>query len=404
MNPDSHIPIINLPGSKSISNRLLLIKAIGDLSFKIENISDSDDTTILQKYLLEIKSGKSEIDIHHAGTNMRFLCSYLATLENKSFTLTGSERMKQRPIKDLVDALKQIEADINYIEKEGYPPLKINGKKLIENEITINANVSSQFTTSLLLIAPTFENGLKIKLSGQLVSPSYIKLTIELMRSFEIDVEWKGDEIIITKGKYKTDNLSFYNESDWSAASYFYSAMALGKIDQLELHGLNKNSLQPDSIVAKTYEQFGITTEYHENKITLHKTKCNITNFKFDFTDCPDIAQTLAITCLGLRINAELTGLQTLKIKETDRILALKTELEKFGAVVEANNNSLKLNFGSVKNENKEITIQTYNDHRMAMSFAPLQFLFPKIKIENKNVVSKSFLNFWNEASKLNLG
>ena len=400
MNPNSHISSIILPGSKSISNRLLMIKAIGQLEFEIENCSDSDDTQLLKKALEDIASGKLEINIHHAGTNMRFLCSFLSLLENKTSILTGSEHLKQRPIKDLVDALTQLGSAIEYVEKEGFPPLKITGKKLSGNQIEVNANVSSQFITSLLLIAPQFSNGLTIKLVGQLVSPSYITLTIELMKSFGIEVEWKQDTISVGPSSYQINQTSIYNESDWSAASYFYSAIALGKCESLELTGLNKQSLQPDSKVADIFLNLGVKTEFLDHKVILTKITSNSTSFKYDFTDCPDIAQTLAVTCVGLGLKAEFTGLQTLKIKETDRIVALKTELEKCEATIEITNNSLNITDFSSSDKNKTVTIQTYNDHRMAMSFAPLSFLYPNLKIDNKDVVSKSFPNFWNEFSK----
>lgn len=401
MDPKAHIPAINLPGSKSISNRLLMIKAIGALDLSIENLSDSDDTQLLQKALDQIQNGDSTIDIHHAGTNMRFMCSFIAALPNRTITLTGSDRMRQRPIKELVDALIVLGADINYLEKEGYPPLKINGKKLNGGEIEVNASVSSQFITSLLLIAPYLQNGLRIKLIGETVSPSYIQLTIELMRSFGITIDINGDYITVEPARYVHISKTVFNESDWSAASYFYSAFLLSKFNKIELNGITKNSLQPDHKTAEIFELFGIKTEYLTHKICLHKTNTTIKHFEYNFIDCPDIAQTIAVTCVALGISASFKGLQTLKIKETDRILALKLELEKLGAKINASSNSLDIMRFETVSRQSPISIATYNDHRMAMSFAPLFFMFPNLTIDHKEVVSKSFPNFWSEFSKI---
>jgi len=399
--PKKHIPIIQLPGSKSISNRLLMIKFIGNLKFNIENLSDSDDTKLLINALHDIHSGKSEIHIGDAGTNMRFLCAYLTCLENKTFVLTGSERMKERPIKELVDSLISIGADISYVEKNGYPPIKIVGKALNASQISMKANVSSQYISAILLSSPLLKNTNQIELDGDVVSSSYIKMTIELMRLFGKNVSWTNDIIEIKPGLYKSDRQSIYNESDWSAASYFYNALALGDLEKVELTGLLKNSVQADSKIVDLYKTFGINSDFQTNQIKVSKINKKVDHFEFDFTDCPDIAQTLSVTCLGLGITANLTGLMTLKIKETDRIVALKNELEKFGAIVEITPTSLHIKGYDPISKNADILVNTYNDHRMAMSFAPLKFIYSNMVIENKDVVSKSFPKFWKEFSKL---
>lgn len=403
MNHKQHIPLINLPGSKSISNRLLIIKAVGNLSFDIENMSDSDDTKLLMHALDDINSEKPEINIGDAGTNMRFLCAYLSCLENRTFVLTGSHRMKERPIKELVDSLKSIGADISYLEKTGFPPIKIVGKSLNASEIIMKADVSSQYISALLLSSPLLKNIYQIKLDGEVVSSSYIKTTIELMRLFGKDVTWENETIHLNSAPYKSSETSVYNESDWSAASYFYSALALGDVEKIQLTGLTKNNTQADSKIVELYNTLGVNSDFETNRITISKTNKKINHFTFDFTDCPDIAQTLAVTCLGLKITADLTGLKTLKIKETDRIVALKNELEKFGAIVEITPSTLHIKDYNPISKNATILVNTYNDHRMAMSFAPLQFLYPNISFDNKNVVSKSFPQFWDEFKKLTL-
>lgn len=378
-----------------------MIKAIGKLSFDIENCSDSDDTNSLIRVLQEIQNGTSEIDIHHAGTNMRFLCSYLATREGKKTILTGSERMKERPVKELVDALRSIGAEINHLNKDGYPPIEIIGKKLQTNTIEIDASVSSQFISSLLLIAPTFENGCSIILKGEVVSPGYITMTIKLMKEFGISVKWENDTIKVENGEYHIFTPSFFNESDWSAAGYFYNALLFSTKKELKLTGLLQNSIQPDSVTAKLFSQFGIETSFESDVIILKKQTTSVSHFEYDFTDCPDIAQTLAITCLASGITAKLTGLRTLKIKETDRIEALKNELEKFGAEIKTTTDSLEIVKLNKIDLNKTIIVKTYNDHRMAMSFASLKFIYPNLHIEDPQVVSKSFPKFWVELKKL---
>jgi 3-phosphoshikimate 1-carboxyvinyltransferase len=398
---EKHIPLIKLPGSKSISNRLLMIKAIGKLNFSIENLSDSDDTRLLANALYDINEETPEINIGDAGTDMRFLCSYLSCLENKTFILTGSARMKERPIKELVDSLKSIGAHITYLEESGYPPIKIEGKKLAPDEIRIKADVSSQFISSVLLTAPLFKRTCKLILEGEIVSAPYIHTTIHLLRHFGIDVVWTRDTITVKEGTYRTDLSSFYNEGDWSAASYFYCGLLASKFDKIELEGLQKESIQADAKVKDLFDMFGIQTSFANNKVVLTKQEKHFQNFAADFTTCPDVAQTMAVACYIKHVTADLMGLKTLKIKETDRIQAMVNELKKFGAVVHASEETLHLRgFGHTRRE-EDILVNTYNDHRMAMSFAPLKFLFPNLLIENKEVVSKSFPKFWEEFAKL---
>lgn len=379
---------------------MLIIKALGNLDFEIENLSDSDDTKILQQSLVNINNGNSNINIGMAGTCMRFLCAYLSTLEGREFVLTGHERMKQRPIKDLVDGLNAMGADIQYMENNGFPPIKIRGKKFEVNELNMNSTTSSQFISAILLIAPGFTNGLKLNLEGETVSKSYILLTLELMKKFGINYTWNGNQIQILPGLFNYTNSSFYNESDWSGASYFFSSIALSK-KNVELSGLLNSSMQPDSIVANIYSKLGVKIEYLDKKIKLTDGKNVEEKFSYNFINCPDLAQTVAVTCMALGVDADLSGLQTLQIKETNRIKALKTELEKLGAHVITGHDFLKLKAPKEINVTSAVNINTYNDHRMAMSFAPLLLISENITIENKDVVSKSFPGFWNQFNKL---
>ncbi len=387
---------IELPGSKSISNRLLMIRAISGLPIYFRNLSDSEDTILLAKALGEIK-GKSSatLNINHAGTDMRFLTAYLSVKEGE-WIITGSERMKQRPISELVSALKDIGADISYLEKEGFPPLKIIGKKLYGGRIEIDGSISSQFITALMLIAPALGEELEIILKGNIVSLPYIKMTSELLKLFGVYVSFNGKKIVVSPAPFSMHNDQFLVESDWSAASYWYNVVALSKGSEVELKYLDKSSLQADSILPELYSKLGVRTEFIEKGICLrNKQKC-VEEFEYDFTNCPDIAQTIAVTCFGLGIKANLTGLQTLKIKETDRIFALKTEFEKMGGQVEATNDSLKITPPSQLSLPKT-QVATYHDHRMAMCFTGLSVILPGLKIENPDVVNKSYPAFWDD-------
>lgn len=392
---------ISVGGSKSISNRILIIKYLLDLNIDIQNISVSDDTIVLIHALSDIRfSNKLAINIHHAGTDMRFLTALLSVLPGER-TLTGSERMKQRPIGELVKTLQRLGTEIEYLENENFPPLKIKGKTLQGGSMEIDSSVSSQFISALLLIAPTFKEGLNLTLNGNTVSLPYIHMTISLLQQFGVDVKMENNCITVKPfGCKERRNYQFRIESDWSSASYWYSMVALSANLQVELPDFFKNSLQADHALPLIYEKFGVTTVFYEDKIVLSKSAMQITEFEYDFTNCPDIAQTLAVTCLGVGIGCRLTGLQTLKLKETDRILALKNELEKFGVNCLATDSSIEFNSPTTSLP-KNIVVATYNDHRMAMSFAPLCLKTKLIQIENENVVSKSYPHFWKDLEKV---
>jgi 3-phosphoshikimate 1-carboxyvinyltransferase len=387
---------IHLPGSKSISNRILIIKALSGLDFTIKNSSDSDDTKHLNEALESYKNSNL-INVGHAGTDMRFLTAFLS-LKNGSYELTGSDRLQQRPVKDLVEVLKTLGADISYKNKEGYPPLLISGKQLSGGKVEISGSVSSQFITALLLVAPYFTNGLELTIIGDLVSKPYVNMTIELMKEFGASVIWKDHEICVQPVPYTYTKKEFLVESDWSAASYYYSIAALSKLNtSLSINGLFQKSLQADSVCAEIYKNFGVTTSYSENEITITITKSTTVSkseLEYNFIECPDIAQTVVCTNIGLQIPFTFTGLQTLKVKETDRIVALKNEFAKFGIELVVSDNSIQwLVTKSLNNSN--VSIATYNDHRMAMSFATLSVLLDEVIIEDANVVSKSYPLFW---------
>lgn len=394
---------IALPGSKSISNRVLMIKALSGSSFELENLSDSDDTRHLLNALQTIEAGTSTvIDIGHAGTDMRFLTAYLATREGASFELTGSERMQQRPIAELVNVLKSLGADISYQNQEGFPPLRIRGKKLEGGATFIRGDISSQFISALLLIAPYFEKGLELQLTGEIISKPYIVMTTETMKQFGAQVSETGNTIEVKPLPYQDRQASYQVESDWSAASYFYSVVALSPVGtKLKLHGLSENSLQPDAACTGIYERFGVETISGKQALVISKTKePSGGRMAYDFTNCPDIAQTLVCTCAALQIPFHFTGLQTLKVKETDRILALRQELKKFGILLDATTHSLSFDGHSVLNR-EPVQVATYKDHRMAMSFAPLVLRHDCLSIEEAEVVSKSYPHFWNDLRKI---
>ena len=391
---------INIPASKSISNRLLVLQYLYP-QIQIENLSTAQDTVHLKNALESLafpQSSPTEINIGHAGTAMRFLTALLSREKAKSFVLDGSERMRQRPIGILVKALQELGADISYQKKHGYPPLLINGKKLTKNKIQIPAHISSQYITALMLIAPRLPHGLQIVLSGKQVSTPYVSMTARLMRQAGIPVNFKGNIIDIAPVK-NLPAQQFHVEGDWSSASYFYGRMLATDEKELILSPFLRNSLQGDAQIAEYFSKLGIETIFipEKQQIILRK----IPGFQlpatiaFDLLHTPDLAQTLAVTCLVLGIRCQLTGLETLKIKETDRLQALQTEMQKLGAGVHITNHSLEI-FKPEIHINNPVEIATYNDHRMAMSFAILQKKFPMISIADKNVVIKSFPDFWN--------
>ncbi|SFN62619.1 3-phosphoshikimate 1-carboxyvinyltransferase [Paenimyroides ummariense] len=391
---------IIISGSKSETNRLLLLQALYP-NLKIENASNSDDSEVMKNALQSV--GKSsEINVYHAGTAMRFLTSFYAIQEGLEVVISGSNRMHERPIKILVDALNQLGSDISYLNQEGFPPIKIIGKKIQGNKVLIDANVSSQYITSLMLIGSSLPNGLEIQLQGKITSIPYIKMTLSVLQSLGIKAEFENNIIKIPHTE-KLTNDTFVVESDWSSASYFYSLIALSKIDtEITLGYFKQNSLQGDAVLAEIYQNFGVQTIFTDNKIILKKIENpSIKNINLNLNNAPDIAQTIIVTCLGLGITCNLTGLHTLKIKETDRLQALKNELEKFGASVSISADSIQL-INSVVFQNDPIKIETYQDHRMAMAFAPL-ILKQSLVIKNAEVVSKSYPDFWNDLKLLNV-
>ena len=393
---------ISITGSKSETNRLLLLQALYP-NLVLENTSNSDDSEVMMKVLNDFQFPISNFvfDVHHAGTAMRFLTAYFAIQEGKEVVLTGSSRMKERPIQILVEALNQLGAEISYVEKEGFPPIKIKGKKIIKNKVALPANVSSQYISALLLIAPKLENGLELTLEGEITSVPYIKMTLSLLNEIGAVTSFKENVIKVNNLQTITSKLITV-ESDWSSASYWYSIIALSEIGaEIQLSSYKENSLQGDAVLAEIYRNFGVETDFNTNLILLRKVenlKPETLNLKLN--NCPDIAQTIAVTCFGLRIGCHLTGLHTLKIKETDRLEALKNELTKLGAIISVTNDSLTLQPAEGINEN--VSIATYQDHRMAMAFAPLA-LKTAISIENAEVVSKSYPSFWEDLEKFGL-
>lgn len=379
--------IVNVSGSKSESNRLLVLQRTFP-NIELKNLSNSDDTKYLQKALT---GNKEIVDISHAGTAMRFLTAYFSAVEGRETVLTGSNRMQNRPICVLVDALRSMGADITYEKKEGYPPLRIKGKKLEESRVSIAGNVSSQYISALLLLAPGLSNGLEIELKGKITSVPYIKMTLALLGDLSVDYSW-NDQVIHIEPKTVISDSTITVESDWSSASYFYSLVALSQEGRIQLSSYKKNSLQGDSSLVEIYEHFGVKTEFDDDSIVLTKEKVGLKPLELELRDCPDLAQTIAVTCFGLGVGCDLTGLHTLKIKETDRLVALQQELEKLGAKIKVTDNSLHLEPGNIIHQN--VLISTYDDHRMAMAFAPLALKVP-IRIDDAEVVTKSYTDFW---------
>lgn len=391
--------VISITGSKSETNRLLLLQALFP-NISLSNTSNSDDSEVMQKAL---KGSEEFVDIHHAGTAMRFLTAYFAVNEGREVVLTGSQRMTERPIKVLVEALQQLGAQIIYEKEEGYPPIRIKGQKITNNKVSIPANVSSQYISALLLIAPKLDNGIELTLVGEITSVPYIKMTLALLNEIGVETKFEGNNIIVKPKTLSHPELveeskpqTLVVESDWSSASYFFSLVALSEIGtQITLSSYKQNSLQGDSSLVEIYKNLGVETVFENNSIVLRKAAtCNLQSLICNLNSSPDIAQTIVVTCLGLGISCHLTGLHTLKIKETDRLEALRVELTKLGANISVTNDSLMLM--PTTHVNSNIRIATYNDHRMAMAFAPLALKVPII-IEKAEVVSKSYPDFWED-------
>lgn len=383
---------IKLPSSKSISNRALIINALGKGEYPLQNLSDCDDTRVMVKAL---NSDEETIDIMAAGTAMRFLTAFLSATDHRKI-ITGTQRMQQRPIRLLVDAFRKLGADIEYIGKEGFPPLRITGKPLQGGHITLEGNVSSQYISALLMIAPVLKEGLTLHLSGEIISKPYINLTLQLMHDFGAQVCWIAEDTIeVAPCPYRS--IPFTVESDWSAASYWYQIMALSQDGEIELSGLLYDSYQGDSEVSHLFARLGVSTSFTKEGVLLKKTTTRADRMDYNFVNQPDLAQTFVVTCALLNIPFRFTGLQSLKIKETDRIAALIKELGKLGYILEEENDSV-LSWDGVKTEPQpEPAIDTYEDHRMAMAFAPACLRIPAIRINEPQVVSKSYPGYWND-------
>ena len=387
---------INIPSSKSISNRALIINALAESKKMPVNVSDCDDTLVT---IAALEQKGNKIDIGAAGTAMRFLTAYLSVTSG-AYIITGTERMKHRPIKILVDALRKLGADIEYVGEEGFPPLAIKGKTLTGGYTELEGNVSSQYISALLMIGPMLKKGLEIKLRGEIVSRPYIDLTLTMMKSFGADVSWIGaDTIKVSPKQY--NNESYYVENDWSGASYWYEIMALLPDSQSEivLPGLFENSAQGDSSIKDFFLPLGVKTEFRDGNVVLSKKEIISGIIELDLTNQPDLAQTLVVTCAMIKKSFRFTGLQSLKIKETDRIEALRTELRKLGYLIgEKEGKELYWN-GELCDKQTDAEINTYEDHRMAMAFAPCSITLGEIRINNPEVVSKSYPKYWDDLS-----
>lgn len=382
---------LNIGGSKSETNRLLLLQSLYP-NLQIENASPSKDSEAMYRGL---HSGESTIDIGDAGTAMRFLTAYYATCQNKDVILTGSARMQERPIGILVEALRQLGAAIYYSKVEGFPPLHIQGKQLEGGTLSIKANVSSQYISALLLVAPSFANGLSLHLDGEITSFPYLRMTLSLLNELGIAGTFEDNTFTIEHTPAVAPQMIVV-EPDWSSASYFYSMVALSPVGtSLYMNHYKERSLQGDRIVADIYQSFGVRTIFWGDKIQLIKERDLLSPiFSYNLMDCPDIAQTIAVTCFGLGIECFLSGLHTLNIKETNRLEALKNELTKLNAEVHISKEEIWV--GSARKITRNISIDTYNDHRMAMAFAPLALKVPII-INDVQVVEKSFPDFWEQ-------
>lgn len=385
---------IKLPASKSISNRALILKALSNSPFPIENLSDCDDT----KVMLEVFNSKTNtFDIGAAGTSMRFLTAYLSKIPGE-WIITGSERMQQRPINTLVEALNTLGAHIEYLKNQGFPPLKIRGSALDGGDIFLSGGISSQFISALLMIAPTMEKGLTLHLEGDVISIPYIKLTLRMMEKFGVKCDWVDNVIKILPNDYKP--IPYLVESDWSAASYWYSIAALSSDAKIELKGLFKESGQGDSKVAELFQDLGVETEFKEDGVILTKTDRIAKKLFHNFINEPDLAQTFVVVCCMMGVPFLFTGLQTLKIKETDRIEALKAEMKKLGYVITDSQNSILEWDGERCEPEQTPVIATYEDHRMAMAFAPAALKLENLTIAEPMVVTKSYPYFWEDLSK----
>jgi len=392
---------IYLPASKSESNRLLVIDALlGSEDLQIKNLSTSNDTKVLTKALetllhLRGTSISVTLDMQDSGTAMRFITAYASAINVKSL-ITGSDRMKERPLSILVDTLLQIGAHIKYVENEGFPPILVEGKRIKGGVIDIDATISSQYISALMLMAPKMTNGIIMYLKGDIASYPYINMTAKVMEFFGIEILMHKNAIAIKKQSYSSRK-EYVVESDWSAASYWYEMAAFSDDVDLFLHGLKKESIQGDSVIAEMYEQFGVHSEFLEDGVRLTKTNNHCSHFNQDFLNYPDMVQTLACTSAGLGISGEFHGLHNLRFKETDRIHALHTELKDMGVELDSFEDKIIMSKSGL---NTERPVRTFADHRMAMAFAPLAIPLGEIIIESPNVVNKSYPDFWEDLKK----
>tara|TARA_B100001287_G_scaffold46005_1_gene35064 strand:- start:3656 stop:4882 length:1227 start_codon:yes stop_codon:yes gene_type:complete len=383
---------VSLESSKSISNRILLIKALSNQNFKIENLSSSDDTALMLKFIENYNKIK-EIDCHHAGTTLRFLTAFLSVSKG-NWILKGSERMHERPIGPLVECINKIGGNIKYIGKRNYPPLNVTGKNIEGGSVDIRGDISSQFISALLLIAPSLKKGLTINIKSKILSRPYIHMTLSLMEKMGIIYKWSNNVISIQSQSYVCND--FVVENDWSAASFWYSFVALSKSAEIKIPLLQKKSIQGDSKVADIFKSLGVSTQYLKDKIIIKKNNLLENNVKIDLSDYPDLSLPIITTCAGLGIDAFIYGLESLKHKESDRLSMIKNELAKFNIVINIDSSSAKINGNQIIKNPDEI-IKTHNDHRIPMSIAPLCMKTNYIKFDNKTVVNKSYPKFWND-------
>ena len=387
---------LDLESSKSISNRLLIIKELCKTKFEIQNLSNARDTKILFEILSNYKTRKG-LNCEDAGTALRFIIAFLATREG-IWNVSGTKRMHERPIKPLIDSLVKLGANIHYLENKGFPPIEIKSEKLSSGKLKLPGNISSQFISALLLIAPTIKGGLNLEITSKVLSKPYIDMTLGLMSEFGIEYSWENNLIKVKEQNYLSKNIEV--ENDWSAASFWYSFLALSKSGEIKIPNLYANSLQGDSVLSVIYSKLGIKTEFSEDSTVLFKTKNIAKELELDLSNNPDLALPIIVTCCGLGIKANLTGLESLKVKESNRLECIKKELEKFNVISSINDYSIKIK------ENQKIVqptsiIKCHNDHRIAMSIAPLCMKVDSIKFDNKEVVNKSYPKFWKDMEKV---